>query len=254
MKILGEEEQIKIIESRPLKAKNPTIILALPDVGLVGVISAMQMIESLEPRVIGEIESELFPPITIIHEGKILAPIRIYEKNGIVIIVSEIPIPTTVIRPLISKIVSWAIEKNASLLLIPGGTPSPNRLEIDSPKVFAVATNDETLKVAKKHGADTFREGILVGPHAIALMESVKKGLNALSLMAQSFLNYPDPGAAASIIEILNKMLKTNISVEELLKKAEEIRVRTRDLMRHTSDVMRRMGKMKEYELPPLYR
>jgi len=74
-----------------------------------------------------------------------------------------------------------------------------------------------------------------------------------MAILAQSYPNYPDPGAAASVINVVNKIIGLNVNVSDLLDKAEEIKIKLRDLMRRTSLEMQKAQKGREYELPPLY-
>jgi uncharacterized protein len=93
----------------------------------------------------------------------------------------------------------------------------------------------------------------MVGAHAALMIESLKAKIPSAILMAQSHSQYPDPGAAASIISALNRLLNTNVDVKGLLEQAEEIRLRMRELMQRTSKSMSGMEKSQEQELPAMY-
>ncbi|HKM76235.1 MAG TPA: PAC2 family protein, partial [Candidatus Bathyarchaeia archaeon] len=74
-----------------------------------------------------------------------------------------------------------------------------------------------------------------------------------IALLTQSYYNYPDPVAAAAALTSVNKILQLKIDVGELLKRGEEIRLRSKDIMHRTQEEMTRMNKAHEYDLPPLY-
>ena len=93
----------------------------------------------------------------------------------------------------------------------------------------------------------------MVGPYPVVLREAQKNDLTAVAFLAQAFSRYPDPGAAASIIEVVGDLLSIDVNVDELVKSAEEIRVKTRDLMRRTDRTMQQMGKTQELEVPAMY-
>jgi uncharacterized protein len=105
----------------------------------------------------------------------------------------------------------------------------------------------------KEAGIQMLEEGFMVGPHAMILRESLSKGLTNLVLLAQSHSQYPDPGAAASAISAVNKLLKITVDVKKLLSEAEEIRVKTRELMQRTTKSLQGMAKGQEQELPAMY-
>jgi len=51
----------------------------------------------------------------------------------------------------------------------------------------------------------------------------------------------------------VNKLLKINVDVKQLLSEAEEIRVKTRELMQRTTKSLQGMAKGQEQELPAMY-
>ena len=74
-----------------------------------------------------------------------------------------------------------------------------------------------------------------------------------LMLMADSYIDIPDPEAAARIVEALSKILDIRVGVEKLMKEAELIKLRYKELMKETRNMMAKMGKGYEYRAPLLY-
>ena len=72
-------------------------------------------------------------------------------------------------------------------------------------------------------------------------------------LLAQSHLQYPDPGAAASLILSLNKLVDWGVDTQKLLTKESEVRLKLRALMQRTQEQMRQVQKGREQELPSMY-
>jgi uncharacterized protein len=220
---------------------------------LVGLIATMHMIETLNMKLIGYIESKLFPPVIVLHNGEIQSPIKIYAKDNNIAIVSEIPIPATAIYELSDALIKHIKNWKPAQVILLHGIPVPNRLNLEAVKTYAIGTNDETRKIIADNKIEQMDTGVIVGLKAIFLWESVKKDIPTIALGAESFLEYPDPGAAASVVEALNKLLKLDLDVEALLNRAEELRVRMRDLMRRTQENMRGTQPVRELELPPMY-
>ncbi len=252
---MDQEDYVEIVEEEEIRIDRPYLIIGLPDIGLVGTISSMHLVNAQEMRNIGHIESNMLPPVIFLHKGKISDPIRIYshEENRILLITSEIPIPPDMIRPLSRKIVEWAKNKNVEAIILLGGIPTQNRMNIEKPTCFTIITHDKLEEAVEKLNLKRLSEGIMVGPYSLILREAMKRNVPAIALMTQSYPTYPDPGAAAVTIEILNRLLDINIDIEKLLKEAEDIRVKTRDLMRRTSIAMRHAGKSQEMEVPAMY-
>lgn len=250
-----DEKKENMIEIKEIsRFEGNSIILGLPDVGLVGSIASAHLIDQLKLKEIAEINSDIFPPIVVVHKHRPMSPIRIYANNEIGVVISEVPISPDMINPLMESLTEWFKSNKLELVISIGGIPHPNRLEIDKPKVYGVSTSKRLDGVLRKNKIEMFEDGLIVGPSGIMLKKCMEKGINAVYLMAESHYKYPDPGAAASIINAISKILKMKIDVKLLLEKAEEIRITARDLMKRTEDVMKKMEKMHEKEIPMMYR
>jgi uncharacterized protein len=81
-----------------------------------------------------------------------------------------------------------------------------------------------------------------VGPYALVLKEAIRKRVANLILLAESFVDFPDPEAAAQALTVLSRILGVNIDVSKLLEQAEMIRLRLRGLMKQTRQSMAEMG------------
>ena len=247
-----ESEEIRIIETSPIETIDHCVV-GFPDVGLVGLIAVNHIIGAVGLEESGYFESDLFPPVIVVHQGDPKAPVRIYRKGKLVVVTSEVPIQPAIIPTLARKIVDWAKSKRSQLLITLSGVAVQNRLEIETPAVYGVGASPSIRDLLTKSQIKLLEEGFMVGAHAAIMRESVKANLPSTILMAQSHLQYPDPGAAASIITALNRLVDLNVEVKTLMEQAEEIRLKMRELMQRTSKSMRGMEKTQEQELPPMY-
>ena len=250
-KRLSDEDGFRMVETVPIPNK-PTIVTGLPDVGLVGLLAASQIIGSLKLQEAGSVESDLLPPMIVLHGGLPKSPIRIFSGNSLVVLISETAIPVVLLRPLADGLVDWAQTKGAKLMLSLGGMAVANRQDIDAPKVFA-AMSEKGLESRLNGAAEVLEEGYIVGAYGLILKNCAEISLPAITLLAQSYYNYPDPEAAAAALSAVNKILSLTVDVSELLKRGEEIRLRSKDMMHRTHEEMARMNKSHEYDLPPLY-
>lgn len=107
-------------------------------------------------------------------------------------------------------------------------------------------------EIAEKSGAITLKQGVLVGAYATLVRESMKKGLDSLLLLTECFMEFPDPEAAARGLQVFSRIANIDIDIRKLLEEAEIIKIKTRELMRQTTGVMRQMRKDMEYS-PFLY-
>jgi uncharacterized protein len=248
---LSGKDGLRILESASIP-KGAVIVNGLPDVGLVGLLAASHIISELKLKEVGAIESDLLPPMIVLHGGLPKAPIRIFAGNSLVVLISETTIPVQLIRPLAADIVDWARTKSTKLMLSLGGMAVANRQDIDAPKVFAALSSKE-LESRLRGAAEVLEEGYIVGVYGLILRKCAEASVPAITLLTQSYYNYPDPEAAAVTINAFNKILGLNVDVSDLLKRGEEIRLKSKDMMHRTHEEMLKMDKSHEYDLPPMY-
>lgn len=248
-----EDNEIHVVETKPI-LPNADIIIGVPDVGLVGPIAATHMIEALKLPEIGYFESRIFPPITVVHDHVPKSPVRLYGTEKLVVLVAEMPIAPYLVYPLADALIKWFTEKKPHLIISLGGVARQDRVEITTPDVFGLPTDEEVASMLTTAGIKVFEEGLLIGSYGTLLKDCMRAKLHSVYLMAESHMKYPDPGAAASAISAVNKLIGTSIDVSVLKEKSEEIRVRARDLMKRTGSTMDEMQKGQEQEIPMMYR
>jgi uncharacterized protein len=240
---------IQELKSPPEKAR---VIIGIPDAGLVGLISSTFLIDALKMEEIASIESDLFPPVVVLHNGEPKSPMRAYARDDLVVVISETAIKAGALRKIITDLVDWIGNIEGGISVSLSGAPVPNRVDIDQPQVFGVTVNTDD-DMLEKIGVEKLQEAILVGPYA-TILETCRKGsVPNLTLLAQSHLQYPDPGASARVLSAAANFLGRDLDLNPLMEKAEEIRVKMRDVMRSTQKTMREEGKEQEYELPSMY-
>ncbi|MEM0241041.1 MAG: PAC2 family protein [Candidatus Nezhaarchaeales archaeon] len=234
--------------------KNSWLIVGLPDAGLVGAISAAHIVKALGLETIAHVESELLPPVIVVHQSRVYDPVRFFGREGLMVLGSEVPVHPSLVYPLGRSVVEWAAKEGVKGIITITGIAIPNRLDIEVPEVYGIAGGAAELNdMLAKANVKNFEEGFVVGPAAIMMREGIRRGIPSIMLLAQCFLEYPDPGAAAQALLALNRILGLEIDVKPLLDEAEVIRVRTRELMRRTAEALKQMRKAHEYEVPLMY-
>ena len=242
-------KSIEIVEKKPAPSE-ATMIIGLPDVGLVGLIATSYLITELKLEEIAYMDSDLLPPVIVLHKGLPHAPLRIYGNQNLIAVISELAVPAPAIYTVMREIVDWGQAKKVKRIVSMGGIPVENRQAITEPQVFGAASNQELLDTLTKKGLSVMNEGYIVGPQALSMRYSISKKVPAVAILAQSFYNYPDPEAAAIALKEFSRIFEVKVDVSKLLEKGEEIRLKARDIMKRTQQEMNRMKKSQEYDLP----
>ena len=243
------QESVKIIEKAPIPSE-ATMLIGLPDVGLVGLIATSYLITERGLEEIAYMESDLLPPVVVLHNGLPHAPLRIYGKDNLIAVISELAVPAPAVYTVMRELVNWAQTKKVKQIISMGGIPTENRQTISAPEVFGAASNQKLLDTLTKKGLKVMNEGYIVGPQALSMRYSVEKNVQSIALLAQSFYNYPDPQASAVVLKELAKVSEVTVDVSKLMEKGEEIRLKARDMMKRTQQEMKRMQKSQEYDMP----
>jgi uncharacterized protein len=243
------QESVKIVEKAPIPS-DATMLIGLPDVGLVGLIATSYLITELGFEEIAYVESDLLPPVVVLHDGLPHAPLRIYGNEKVIAVISELAIPATALHTVMRALIDWAQAKKVKQMISIGGIPVENRQTITTPEVFGAASNQELLDSVTKEGLKVMKQGYIVGPQALSMRYATNKKMQSIALLAQSFYNYPDPQAAAIVLKELAKVSDLSVDVTKLMEKGEEIRLKARDMMKRTQQEMNRMQKSQEYDMP----
>lgn len=231
-----------IIEEVETAFDRPVILEGLPDTGLVGTISLSYYLTKLGFEKTGYLETEHFPPMLVVRNGKIGDVMEIYFKDNVYILRSELPISQEWVYDIVKEIVDWVRSKNPRLFISLGGIPHPYRIDITDPKVYAIPTSEEALAITSKiKDVEILKDGLIFGPKALILRKLERLKINGLGLFVESYLNYPDPGSAAKVLTLLPEIGLEKVEVDSLIASAEEIRMRYRELMRRTDDEVKRM-------------
>ena len=242
-------KSVRIVEKASM-TPGTTMLYGIPDVGLVGLIATAEVESQNNLKEVAELDSDFLPPVTVLHEGLPNAPLHISSNESISVVVSEIAVPAAALRPVMKALLEWSSEKKVGSIISIGGIPVPNRQEIKEPRVFGAASTASLLKLLEGRGIQILKEGYIVGPNSLILRYCSEKGVPAIILLAESFYEFPDPEAASASLKELSKIVDVKVDISELVGKGEEIRLRTRDMMRRTQREMSEMRKSQEYDLP----
>jgi uncharacterized protein len=125
-----------------------------------------------------------------------------------------------------NAIVDW-MEKNNSKELI---TFNSMVVMEKSDSVAAAANSEDALKRLGDLDLPILPFGNVNGLSGSLLTKTATKDIPASCLFAEVLNQYPDPRAAASLVNVLNKMLNIEVNAEPLLKEADEIEDRLKEL------------------------
>ena len=239
-----EYDGLLLVEYEEVSLRKPSfMILGLPDSGLVGLIAANHLVEALGLKEVGGIDfPKLLPPITVIYRGEPRTPIRFFASDNLLVVRAETPIPPAAIVSLGQLLVDYAMKRGVDYIVSIVGIAAPNRMEIEKPNVYWLASDEKAKQLAEKlEGTKLFESGYLVGPYALILKCAMRHRVSNIVVLADAYIEFPDPEAAAEVLKALSKAIGVEVNVKKLLDEAEIIRLRMRELMKQTRQALQEM-------------
>ena len=202
------------------------ILEGSPELGLIGNILGWLLVEQLDMKLIGFVDSKYFPPLAVLYNGITMHPFRIYSTDGIVLFLSDFIIPPAVTYDMANAIVDWAEKNNSKEIL----TFNSVVVREKTGQIAGAGNSEDVIKSLSDMDIPIMPFGNLNGLSGTLMIRSKIRGIPASCLFAEVLNQYPDPRAAANMVQTLNKKLNINIDPDPLLKEAEEIESRLKEL------------------------
>ena len=211
-----------ILEEKP---RNPIIIEGFPGFGFVSTITTEFLIEHLNAKLIGRLESDKLVPMVAVHNSELVEPLGIfYDKKNNIIIFHAITNVAGLEWEISAMLTNLAKELKAKQIITLEGVASPSEQE----RAFYFTNNSNIETKIKKIKLETLKEGIIMGVTGALLLKSA---VPVVGLFAETHSNLPDSRAAAKLIEVLDKYLNLKVDYKPLLAKAEQFEAKLKSLM-----------------------
>lgn len=222
-----------IRELKKVEVKNPVLIEGLPGLGLVGRITTRYLIKRLKAEKIAYLYSPHFPYYVLVDKnGSVRLPHGTFyywksenSENDLMFFTGDSQAQTIEGQYEVSScILDFAKNHNVKTVVTIGGY----RMEVkDKPKVMVAATNSELLERALQAKAVVSSKGNpIVGTAGLILGLARFKDVDAVCLLGETRGYLPDPKAAKSVLEVLQRMIGFKVDLtglEEEITKAEKV-------------------------------
>ena len=222
-----EFPEAEVFELKKVELKSPIIFAGFVGAGLVGPVAINHIIMKLKMEEIGVMRSKYLPPSTVFMRGRLRHPFRFYaNKEGtICAIICEITLKMEGLYCLVSSILDWAAEKGSKEIVILDGVASNEHDD----KAYCAAEEDLVRTMADKD-ISMIPQGFITGIPGGILNECLVREIQGLTLLAKADKILPDPAAAATLIEALNRFYDMDIDTTDLQKDKERINAEFQEL------------------------
>jgi len=230
------------------------LIVGFPSNGLIGTFTISYLIHALDMKQIGELDHLDLPPTLFVEDGEILAPIRIYKKNNIFAILSDLPFDPYLAYNFAELTLEYCKKNSIQKIIIVSGMESINK-DSKAPQIYGLVTHQSLEETLYKNQISKFLAGSIFGTDAAIISVFRKSKIPALILYTECHPFFPDPEASIVAIITLAKVLNIKIDTTDIQKKMEHLRIQRRNLMDETiRSLQQQKVDNKPTRVPQIYR
>ena len=210
----------EVYEINKTVLKSPVVFAGFVGAGLVGPLSVGYVIDKLQMEEIGYLRSRHLPPSTVFMQGRLRHPFRFYANNDgtICAIICEITLQMEGLYDIISTILDWAEEKGSHEIVILDGVASATHDD----KAFCAA-EDDLCRVMENNDIKMIPQGFITGVAGGILNECLVRRIQGVTLLVRASDKKPDPLAAATLVDAVNRAYQMSIDTTELRKKKKRL-------------------------------
>jgi uncharacterized protein len=215
--------EVFVREVIPIDVKGGYLIDGFPYTGLANAIATESLVNTTSQfELAGVLDSELFPPISIVREEVPNFPARILvNKNLKVAVFSSYLTPhESIHRDVARAMLNWASEHKCAFII----SSSAIKSDEDAPFVIGVGSTDAAKKKLREVDIPVLKNGTIPGIPGILLNEGMISNINVIVLLCKARDSGPDFKAGADICMAMSKLVPgASCNLNLLLDEAKNI-------------------------------
>jgi uncharacterized protein len=233
-------------------SKENTLVIGFPSNGLVGIFTTSYLIHNLDMKQIGEIEHPDLPPTLFIENGEILPPIRIYKKDNIFVVISDLPFDPYLAYDFAESILHYCKKNYIQKIIMISGMETINK-DPNASRIYGLVTHQSLEEILYTNQISKFLTGSIFGTDAAMITVFRKSKIPALILYTESHPFFPTPESSIVAITTLAKILNARVDTTDIQKKMELLKIQHRNLMQETIHALQQQENQSS-RTPQIYR
>ncbi|MCE9652191.1 MAG: PAC2 family protein [Nitrosarchaeum sp.] len=213
--------RIKIRELKPINLEGGYLIDGFPSMGFASAIATESMIQISQFDIVGIIDSDSFPPISVVKEGKPNYPTRIFvnEDLKVSIFLSYLTIDESLHRVVAKTMLNWAKKHKIQLIVSSVAVKSLAGIE----GMMAVGNTESARKKLKESGLKVLQHGTIPGIPGMLLNEGSITNQDVIVILFQSEGTGPDFRSSAQLCSGISQLIPgTSCDIPLLQREAEK--------------------------------
>jgi len=217
---MTEVERIRIREIKPINIEGGFLVDGFPSIGFTSAIATESLIHTSQFELGGIIDSDNFPPVTIIKDGTPNYPTRIFVNEDLKVAVfsSYLTLHESLHRTMADLMLDWAKKHKCSLIVSSVAVKSPT----DENKAVAAGSTDSAKKKLKEAGFSVLQHGTIPGIPGALLNEGMLSNQDVVVILFNAKDSGPDFKASVQLCMAMAKLMPgVSCNIESLQKDAE---------------------------------
>lgn len=217
---MTEVERIRIREIKPINIEGGYLVDGFPSIGFTSAIATESLIHTSKFELGGIIDSDNFPPVTIIKDGTPNYPTRIFVNEDLKVAVfsSYLTLHESLHRTMADLMLDWAKKHKCSLIVSSVAVKSPT----DENKAVAAGSTDSAKKKLKEAGFSVLQHGTIPGIPGALLNEGMLDNQDVVVILFNAKDSGPDFKASVQLCMAMAKLMPgVSCNIESLQKDAE---------------------------------
>jgi uncharacterized protein len=228
--------RIRIKELKPINIDGGYLVDGFPSIGFTEAIATESLIHTTHFELAGIIDSDSFPPLSLIKDGKPNYPTRIFVNDSLKVAVfsSYLTISESMYRTVARTMLSWARKHKISLIVSGVAIKSDDNNE----QVFAAASTEEAKSKLTEAGFSVLTHGTIPGIPGLLLNEGMLNNQNVAVILFNSIGIGPDFKASAQLCLAMAKLIPgVSCDIAMLQREAEQAEKNIREAEEETKDL-----------------
>lgn len=232
--------RIKIKELKQLNLEGGYLIDGFPSMGFSSAIATESMIHTSQFELAGIIDSDAFPPISIIKDGSPNYPTRIFvnEELKVSVFLSYLTLDQSLHRVAAKTMLKWAKKHKIGLIVSSVAIKSPDSIE----EMIGIGSTDSARNKVRDAGLKVLKHGTVPGIPGMLLNEGNITGQDVIVLIFHTDGKGPDFKSSAQLCIAMSQLIpgaSCNIpSLQQEAEKAEEVIKEAQEKSAHLKDSM----------------
>ncbi|MHA7647541.1 proteasome assembly chaperone family protein [Nitrosopumilus sp. S4] len=213
--------KIRIRETKPVNLQGGYLIDGFPSVGFSSAIASESMIHTSKFELAAVIDSDFFPPISIVKNGTPSYPTRIFVNNDLKVgvFLSYLTLDQSFHRIAAKTMLKWATKHKIGLIISSVAIKS----EDGNGEMIGVGNTDSARKKIKDAGLKVLEHGTIPGIPGILLNEGIMTGQDVIVIIFHTSGSGPDFKSSADLCSAMSKLIPgASCNISALQSEAEK--------------------------------